>query len=306
MIRIIVTIVTATAVLFSTAVASTCGGRFAVEILGSGGPLADDPRASSGYLVWIDGEAKVIVDLGGGIFLRFAETGASVQSLDAVLISHFHADHVADLPALLKSGSFESRDRPLTVVGPSKNQFFPGLYEFLRATFDKDNGAYRYLSGYLDSQQNWPALTTVEVDAFADKTENILVSDDVQIEAIPVNHGAVPALAYKVTADGASVVFAGDQSLLSNYFDESLAGSAPFLLVAHHAISGAKGQPRGLHRDPGSIGEMASSMKAQKLVLSHNMKRALDGLDDGLRAINAIYDGPVEVAEDHACYLVTP
>ena len=38
-----------------------------LQILGSGGPIADDGRASSGYLVWVDGESRVLIDAGGGI-----------------------------------------------------------------------------------------------------------------------------------------------------------------------------------------------------------------------------------------------
>jgi len=40
--------------------ASTCTEHdgVAVQVLGSGGPIADDARASSGYLVWVDGRAR--------------------------------------------------------------------------------------------------------------------------------------------------------------------------------------------------------------------------------------------------------
>lgn len=34
----------------------------ALQVLGSGGPVADDARASSGYLLWIDGKARVLLD----------------------------------------------------------------------------------------------------------------------------------------------------------------------------------------------------------------------------------------------------
>ena len=37
-----------------------------VQVLGSGGPELVGGRASSSYLVWIDGKARALVDLGGG------------------------------------------------------------------------------------------------------------------------------------------------------------------------------------------------------------------------------------------------
>lgn len=67
----------------------------AVQILGSGGPIAGDARASTGYVVWIDGESRALIDAGGGTFLRFGEAGARFTDLDFVGLSHFHAEFLA-------------------------------------------------------------------------------------------------------------------------------------------------------------------------------------------------------------------
>lgn len=68
--------------------------------LGSGGPLLADaglvPRASASYLVWIDGRGKVLVDLGGGAFLRFGQSTVRLDDLSLIAISHLHPDHVSD------------------------------------------------------------------------------------------------------------------------------------------------------------------------------------------------------------------
>jgi len=42
-----------------------------LQILGSGGPEFSQ-RASSSYIIWVDGKVKVLVDAGGGAFLRFS------------------------------------------------------------------------------------------------------------------------------------------------------------------------------------------------------------------------------------------
>ena len=96
---------------------AVCSAPVAVQVLGSGGPDSNDARASSGYLLRLDGEARLLVDAGGGVFLRFGEAKARFESLDVVAITHLHADHVSDLPALLKSGFFGDRQRPLPIVG---------------------------------------------------------------------------------------------------------------------------------------------------------------------------------------------
>ena len=87
--------------LASVAVAQTpCNARpLMLQVLGSGGPFAAGNRASSGYLIWRDGRPIIMVDAGGGTYLRFAEAGARLADLSLLAISHLHADHVADLPA---------------------------------------------------------------------------------------------------------------------------------------------------------------------------------------------------------------
>jgi hypothetical protein len=51
--------------------AENCGGEgVAVQVLGSGGPELQAKRASSSYLVWQDGQARVLIDAGGGSGLR--------------------------------------------------------------------------------------------------------------------------------------------------------------------------------------------------------------------------------------------
>ena len=65
--------------------AQTCGAQgIAVQVLGSGGPELQDKRASSSYLVWEDGQARVLVDAGGGSALRFGESGATMSHLDVM------------------------------------------------------------------------------------------------------------------------------------------------------------------------------------------------------------------------------
>ena len=86
----------------STAWAQRCvGNPVAVQILGSGGAAINGDRASSSYLLWIGVQAKILVDMGGGAFLRFGQAQAKLSDLSLVAISHLHPYHVSDLPALL-------------------------------------------------------------------------------------------------------------------------------------------------------------------------------------------------------------
>ena len=90
-----------------------------LQVLGSGGPEINDKRASSSYLVWQDGRARILVDMGSGSMLRYEESGARIEDLDVVLLTHLHVDHSADLPALIKASYRLSRVSCRTTVAPS-------------------------------------------------------------------------------------------------------------------------------------------------------------------------------------------
>src|SRR6185436_13248269 len=119
---------------------SCVGNPAAVQILGSGGPRTNGDRASSSYLLWIGSQARVLVDMGGGAFLRFGQSQAKLSDLSLVAISHLHPDHVSDLPALLWLSNLPLRT-PLPILGPSGNDAAPDFATFLGRLFDSNTGA---------------------------------------------------------------------------------------------------------------------------------------------------------------------
>src|SRR6201987_851260 len=120
----------------SPGIAQSCGSTgLAVQVLGSGGPETQDKRASTSYLIWQDGRARVLIDAGGGSALRFGESGALMSQPGVLLFSHFHVDHRGDFSALIKSSWFEDRSRLLPVYGPQGNDFMPSTVEFVSDFF---------------------------------------------------------------------------------------------------------------------------------------------------------------------------
>ena len=268
-----------------------------LQVLGSGGPIADDGRASTGYILWVDGESRVLIDAGGGTFLRFGEAGASFEALDFVGLSHLHTDHSADFPALIKSGNFSNRERPLPVAGPDAGGPFPGLASYLQSMLGK-GGAYGYLAGFLEGAAGAPLLTPREVPA--GKVTVVYTSDDLGIDALQVPHGIVPAVAFRVRAGDKTVVFASDQNGGDPAFVDFAEDAS--LLVMHMVIpEGAEGAARRLHAPPSVIGEIAAAAAPETLLLSHFMARSLRDLDANVAEVQKRYDGEVVLAADLAC-----
>ncbi|MDJ0905276.1 MAG: MBL fold metallo-hydrolase [Woeseiaceae bacterium] len=275
----------------------------ALQVLGSGGPIADDARASTAYVVWADGRSRALIDMGSGSFVRFGEARVDFTELDFVGLSHFHTDHAADFVALLKSGNFAGRERPLPLAGPSGNRRFPGLHDFLAASIDPETGAYRYLGGYLDGSGGLPRLVPTEVAGDADATEDLLGNSEstIAVYAQRVPHGIVPALGFRVEVEGRSIVFSSDQNGSDPAFIDFAKHAS--LLVVHMVIpEGAGERAKQLHAEPSRIGEVAAAAGAERLLLSHFMARSLRDLDGNVQRVADSYDGDILLAEDLGCY----
>jgi ribonuclease BN (tRNA processing enzyme) len=273
----------------------------ALQVLGSGGPIADDGRASSAYLVWVDGRSRVLIDAGGGTFLRFGEAEADFTDLDFIGLSHLHTDHSADFPALLKSGYFSARKRPLAIAGPGAGGPFPSLSEYLQSMIGSEEGAYGYLSGYLDGSGRLAKLDVREVARQQTAPVTVFGNEKgLHIEALPVPHGIVPALGFRVRVGDTTIVFASDQNGSDERFTEFAKDAN--LLVMHMAVpESATGSALQLHARPSRIAELASEAGAKTLLLSHFMARSLRNLDANLDVVRQGFDGNIFVAEDLAC-----
>ncbi len=280
------------------------GEGAALQVLGSGGPIAENDRAGTSYLLWIDGEAKLLIDAGPGAFVRFAEAGAKVATLDAIVLTHLHGDHAGGLTGILNTGGFEGGGTPLMVAGPDAAERFPGTREFLNRLLSKDGGAYAYLGGYDDGSENKRELLVTDIATQGGEAAPVGLdfSNEFSIIAHPVHHGPAPAVGYSVQVGDASFVITGDQSGLSERFTSDLSGAKPTILFAHHVINGEQGQPRGLHRTPAQIGELAKALEPERVVLTHNMERSLSLIEESLVAIGRSYSGDVMVADDLDCF----
>ncbi len=281
--------------------AADCHGRGVwLQVLGSGGPELGDKRASSGYLIWRDGKARILVDLGPGSLLNFERGGARVEDLDMVLLTHLHVDHSGDLPALVKAAFFTDRTRDLPVHGPTGNDLMPDTVAFVAALFAQPGGAFRYLSGYLTGDEAFRVLAG-NVSTQGRAVLPVAEGADYKISAVPVHHGPVPALAWRVDIGGRAIAFSGDMNGDFHTLPALAAGAD--LLVAHNAVpEGATGAARDLHMPPSVIGASAAEAGVKRLLLSHRMLRTLGREAETRREIRRRYARPVAFAEDGDCY----
>jgi ribonuclease BN (tRNA processing enzyme) len=278
----------------TNALAQTCDATgMGVQILGSGGPRINRERASTGYLVWLGGQGRILVDAGGGTFLRFGQAGGRLEDLSLVAISHVHPDHVSDLSALLWLSNL-ARKEPLPIAGPSGGDVTPDLPTFLSRLFDEKAGAYPLLGGTLGGAGLGVRLNVTRLDAATPEPMTVLEQSGVRVSALSVPHGNIPSLAYKVQMPEGTVVFGSDQTGTNPRFIEF--AQRADVLVLHLMIGANETNP--LHASPSVVGQVARDANPRRLVLSHI------GQFELAKAVNEVqkhYAGPVIVGTDLQC-----
>ncbi len=258
-----------------------------LQILGSGGPGASSGRASAGYLVWVDGVSRILVDAGGGIKQRFHASGADLEDLGLLALSHFHPDHSAEVPALLWPGG-----AGLRVAGPSGSSAFPSLDDWLDGLFGP-GGIFRVLAGRLD-------LDAVTVDVAAGAPAEVWRDGDVRVRGIGVPHADVPTVGYRVDVGAVSVGFSSDQNGSDAAFVE-LVRDVDVLVVHLGGAETSTGRSAELHARPSVWGALAADAGVGRVVASHVSTSSPQVLADSLAHLRAAYGGPVTVGEDLLC-----
>ena len=163
-----------------------------------------------------------------------------------------------------------------------------------------ENGAYGYLSGYLDGNGRLPKLESVEVRGGDPVTVYESSDGTIHVDALHVPHGIVPALSFRIQIGDESLVFGTDQNGTNPSFIEFAADAD--ILVMHLVIPEAAGPiAQRLHARPSVIGEVADATNAKHLVLSHFMARSLRDLDENVALVRRGYDGEITLAEDLMC-----
>lgn len=277
-----------------------------ITLVGTGSPIPDPLRAGPATLVRAGGQ-NLLVDCGRGVLMRLAAVGVGANALTALLLTHLHSDHIADLGDLIITrwvSTFSPGPAPLPIIGP------PGTAEVVDATLR----AFGHDIGYrIAHHADLTAPPPLRVHEHRDGVVwDIAVGDHagVTVTAAPTDHRPVePTIGFRVEHDGAAVVLAGDTVPCAGL--DTLARGADALVHTVIRADLIEQMPMQRIRDildyHSSVQQAAATAQRAgvgTLVLTHCVPAIVPGQEDQWRALAAAeFDGRVELGDD--LYTVT-
>ena len=258
-----------------------------VTVLGKSPSWQDAAGACSGYLVQEAGYT-LLLDCGSGVFSKLRRICDYVD-VDAVLITHLHADHFLDLVPFSYALRYAPRQQPVPVAG------WPGTDRPARPDLHLPAGATEVLRTIAGC---WGSADLVET-AFA--IEEYAGEDDIAIGPFTVRLCAVPHFtvthAVELSVNGSRFTFSADCS--PNHELVRFARDTDVLMIEATLQRPERDGIRG-HLTPREAGEHGRLAGARRLVLTHYS----DELDPEWAQAEAVatYGGPVELAREGAVY----
>ncbi|WP_307846675.1 MBL fold metallo-hydrolase [Rhodococcus sp. CX] len=239
-----------------------------------------------------------VIDCGNGVARQLVSAGLRLRDLKSVLVTHHHVDHNADLGALLHLAWTAGLVTPVDVYGPPP---LTEMLELIRAVGRPDIEHRESLGR--------PKLSGLMRGHEIASPGVVVSTPDMTITAGTALHPPMPSLAYRIDADGSSVVVSGDTAPSEQITE--LATGADVLVHEVYSpehlgrlLSGTNADVDELrrhfaraHTDAESAGRIAKEAGVRTLVLWHLIPYDLTE-DDWIRQAARHFDGEIIVAHD--------
>ena len=285
-----------------------------IGLCGAGSPFPDEKRSGPCTVV-VAGKRLFVFDAGSGSVRNIGKMGFSHGRIEAIFLTHFHSDHIDGLgELLLQRWGSTGNTVPVPIYGA------PGVEKVIEGVLQ----AYRQDQGYRVEHHGDAAVpasgfgATARVFHTGPAGRVVMLQDaDLEITAFLVDHAPVhPALGYRISYKGRSVVISGDTKKAASVQREANGVD----VLVHEALSTrlvdvlaqsatAAGRPNlnkvfndihDYHATPEQAAEIARDAKVGYLLLNHIVPALpLPGMEQAfLGDAPAIFSGPIRVGTD--------
>ena len=264
--------------------------------LGTGCPVPSPLRAGPGHLVRA-GSARLLIDCGSGVAQRLVAAGERGADIDALIVTHYHSDHIVDFYQLLVSSWHQGRARPLIVHAPAT------AIAHMRLQLE----AYADERKLRIAHERRPSTLGLEVEFHELERGRPITLGGLSAEPFEVDHRPVtPAYGLVLRAANRRVVFSGDTAP-TTALAEAARGAALLVcevfvareMVPTQGVRSAEtvAAVRSYHLAPGEIAALAKEAEVEALALTHFVPPQAERASL-LAEIRETYRGPVILGED--------
>jgi len=215
-------------------------------------------------------DGKIMVDCPNGVIKTMRRNGVHIPDIDICLITHFHADHIFDLPFLLVEQSATAREKDFVMIGPK------GLYKRAKELFE------------LGLSHKWPEIErNAKLKVVEVKDGDTFSADGYLIETYSVVHAEdYDAYGYIINQNGKKAGFTGDSALCDSV--EKIVADSDITFADMSRIKDSK-----THMGMGNFEYLMNKYPSSKIVPTHMTDEAREAFSK--KHFKAPVDGDVFV-----------
>ncbi len=230
-----------------------------LTFIGSGDAFGSGGRLNTCFHV-MGAKVNFLIDCGASSLIGLKAHRIPLNDIQAIFITHFHADHFGGIPFLMLDAQFFSkRTAPLAIAGPT------GLASWYERVLE---------TAFPGSSRTTPKFALSLIELRASESAEIA---GVVVKPFQVNHGnpGGPCFAYRLAAEGRTLAYTGD----TEWTDELIAAATNadlFIAEAYFFDKKVK-----LHLDLATLLEKLPLIQPKRLILTHmsdDMLNRLSGL----------------------------
>lgn len=288
-----------------------------VVTVGTATPLPGE-RAQTGTAIFVNGYFFMF-DVGAGIVQKSENIGLPLTQLDGIFFTHYHSDHMMDLPNMISRSWVMGRKDELHIYGPDS-----------LSTIVNSANSFLTLENKYRVDHHGPKVMDITKakgiphEYHIDQNSSVIVfqKDGITITAFDVNHDPIePAVGYKIEYKGKKVILSGDTK--QNELLEKMAMDCDLLIHEVMLMSFQKmlnielakaGMEReakiiydiqDYHTSTEEVAALAQRANVKKLVLNH-LAPAPDNIFIKNMYLNELkgFDGAIHLAHDGDIFIV--